>query len=411
MLSILINAYACSPNMGSEPGMAWNWCINLAKYCELHIITEGEFQEKIEAVLPTLPQAKNIHFYYNPVSDEIRKMCWNQGDWRFYIHYKKWQQKTLAIAKQIIKENNIDIIHQLNMIGFREPGYLWSLDKPFIWGPTNAKEAFPIAYLDGATWQKVLFIKIKNLINKNQLRFATRVHKAAQKASFIIAASTDSANAIKKYFKCTPILINESGCDITANNISRSFEKNRPLEVLWVGRFIFTKQLIIALETLAACKNPNIKLHIVGGSVEEEQPFKEISEKLSIQKQCVWHEKVPHEKVQSLMQQCDLFFFTSIAEGTPHVILEAFNNLLPVLCFNTCRHGDCVNDKVGIKIDLSTPKQSIKEFASILNTLENDRKKLKEFSLNCPKRQKELSWDNKVKQMINLYNKALKYNN
>ena len=130
MLSILINAYACSPNMGSEPGMAWNWCVNLAKYCELYIITEGEFQEKIEAVRPTLPQAKNMHFYYKPVSDEIRKMCWNQGDWRFYIHYKKWQQKTLAIAKQIIKENNIDIIHQLNMIGFREPGYLWSLEHP-----------------------------------------------------------------------------------------------------------------------------------------------------------------------------------------------------------------------------------------------------------------------------------------
>ena len=41
MLSILINAYACSPNMGSEPGMAWNWCVNLANHCELHIITEG----------------------------------------------------------------------------------------------------------------------------------------------------------------------------------------------------------------------------------------------------------------------------------------------------------------------------------------------------------------------------------
>lgn len=46
MLNILVNAYACSPNMGSEPGMAWNWCVNLAKYCELHIITEGEFREK-----------------------------------------------------------------------------------------------------------------------------------------------------------------------------------------------------------------------------------------------------------------------------------------------------------------------------------------------------------------------------
>ena len=28
---------------GSEPGMAWNWVNNLAKFCELYIITEGEF--------------------------------------------------------------------------------------------------------------------------------------------------------------------------------------------------------------------------------------------------------------------------------------------------------------------------------------------------------------------------------
>ena len=109
MLSILINAYACSPNMGSEPGMAWNWCVNLAQYCELHIITEGEFREKIEAVLPTLPQGKNMHFHYNPVSDEIRKMCWNQGDWRFYKYYKEWQWKTYEIAKKIIAEQHIDI--------------------------------------------------------------------------------------------------------------------------------------------------------------------------------------------------------------------------------------------------------------------------------------------------------------
>ena len=50
MLKILINAYACSPGMGSEPGMAWNWVSNLAKFCELFIITEGEFGNKIEEV-------------------------------------------------------------------------------------------------------------------------------------------------------------------------------------------------------------------------------------------------------------------------------------------------------------------------------------------------------------------------
>ena len=143
MLSILVNAYACSPNMGSEPGMAWNWCINLANHCELYIITEGEFKGKIEAVLPTLPQGKNMHFYYNPVSDEIRKMCWNQGDWRFYKYYKEWQWKTYEMAKDIIAKHKIDIVHQLNMIGFREPGYLWKIEeKPFVWGPIGGLKQF-----------------------------------------------------------------------------------------------------------------------------------------------------------------------------------------------------------------------------------------------------------------------------
>ena len=157
---ILINAYACSPNMGSEPGMAWNWCINLAKHCELYIITEGEFRDKIEGALPTLPQGKHMHFYYNPVSEEVRKMCWNQGDWRFYKHYKKWQWKTYEMAQEIIVKQHIDIVHQLNMIGFREPGYLWKLDKPFVWGPIGGLKQFPEAYLKNAPISIQVFNKI-----------------------------------------------------------------------------------------------------------------------------------------------------------------------------------------------------------------------------------------------------------
>ncbi len=69
-MKILVNAYACSPNMGSEPGMAWNWCVHLAKHCELYIITEGEFRDRIDAVVPTLPQGGNMHFFYNPIGGE-----------------------------------------------------------------------------------------------------------------------------------------------------------------------------------------------------------------------------------------------------------------------------------------------------------------------------------------------------
>ena len=179
MLSILINAYACSPDMGSEPGMAWNWCVNLAKHCKLHIITEGEFRDKIEASLPALPQGKNMHFYYNPVSDEIRKMCWNQGDWRFYKYYRKWQWKTYETAMEICRNTHIDILHQLNMIGFREPGYLWKIpDIPFVWGPIGGLKQFPEAYLKGAGLKMRIFNKLKNRINIYQIKHNKRVKEA-----------------------------------------------------------------------------------------------------------------------------------------------------------------------------------------------------------------------------------------
>ena len=406
LLSILINAYACSPNMGSEPGMAWNWCVNLAKYSELHIITEGEFRNEIEAALPTLPQGKNMHFYYNPVSEEIRKMCWNQGDWRFYKYYKEWQWKTFLIAKDICKENHINILHQLNMIGFREPGYLWKIPNiPFVWGPVDAKESFPLAYLEGASLKTKLFIQLKNAITKWQLQHAKRVRLAVKRASCVISASSNSQQAFKKYYQIDSPLLNETGCYIQEHPIIDKSKKEY-FDILWVGKLDFRKQLSLALRSIAATKNPHIKLHIVGGG--NNFMYQTLAKELGTENQCKWYGAISHEEVQTIMQKSDIFFFTSVAEGTPHVVLEAISNNLPVVCFDTCGQGDSINEKVGRKIKLSNPNLSSQQFAMILNELENNRDMLKEMSENCKERQKELSWDRKAQQMIGLYQKILK---
>lgn len=401
MLSILINAYACSPNMGSEPGMAWNWCVNLANYCELHIITEGEFRDKIEAIVPTLPQGRNMHFYYNPVLEEVRRMCWNQGDWRFYKHYRVWQYRTYEIALDIMTAHHIDIVHQLNMIGFREPGYLWNIKKvPLVWGPVDAKEKFPVAYLQGAGLKQQLFMRLKNFLTGLQLKYSLRVRNAAKCASVVVSASSESQKSFKKYFDIDSPLLNETGCYPQMYDLKNKLQK-KELDLLWVGKLDFRKQLALAIRTVAQMNNSSVKLHIVGGG--DASFYQQLAESLGIASQCVWHGSVMHDEVQHLMRVADVFFFTSVAEGTPHVVLEAIGNNLPVVCFDVCGQGDSVNELVGCKIALSTPAQSVKDFAKVLNELEANRGLLKQFSLNCRKRQEELSWDNKVKQMLELY--------
>lgn len=407
-MKILINAYACSPGMGSEPGMAWNWCVHLAKHCELHIITEGEFREKIEEVVPKLPQGKNMHFYYNPVSEDIRKMCWNQGDWRFYKYYREWQWNTYLMAKEICSKEKIDILHQLNMIGFREPGYLWKLSEEtgikFVWGPVDAKDKFPLAYAQGAGLKTRLFLWLKNTITCWQLRYASRVRKAANTASVVISASSNSVKSFKKYMDVDSILLNETGCSSNEVSVHKQNEK-KTFDILWVGKMDFRKQLGLALESVAMAYRNDIRLHIVGGG--DAASYKLQAESLGIMDICVWHGAVSHDEVQRLMQLSDLFLFTSVAEGTPHVVLESIANHLPVLCFDTCGQGDSINEKVGAKIMLSNPKQSVKEFANQLEYLYNNRDAIRKMSDNCRQRQFELSWDKKAEEMVRLYETAI----
>lgn len=408
MLKVLINAYACSPNMGSEPGMAWNWCVNLANYCEPHIITEGEFRDKIEAVLPTLAQGKNMHFYYNPVSDEVRKMCWNQGDWRFYKHYKIWQRKTLEIAKKIIQTTQIDIVHQLNMIGFREPGYLWQIeDIPFVWGPIGGLKQFPTAYLKGAGLKQNFFNRLKNFVNVLQLKYDGRVKHALTNADLLISSIPDSYRAIKKYHGLESVIIPETGCDLPSPKPAAKHDSST-LNIIWVGKFDFRKKLDIALKTIAKANNSNLHLRVYGtGSDKQISTYKALCHSLGIDEQAEWMGNRPNEEVKKAMRDSDVFLFTSVSEDTSTVVLEAVSQQLPVVCFDTCGMSAVINDKVGIKIPFTSPSQSVGDFAKALNNLDKGRYQLKHLSENCLARAQELSWDAKAKMMVDLYNDIL----
>ena len=115
----------------------------------------------------------------------------------------------------------------------------------------------------------------------------------------------------------------------------------------------------------------------------------------------------PNDEIKREMARADLFLFTSVSEDTSTVVLEAISSHLPVLCFDTCGMSSVIDCKVGIKISLTNPVQSIKDFAEKIEYLYSHRDVLKTLSDNCIERQKELSWDSKAKKMVGLYEQVL----
>lgn len=405
MLNVLVNAYAVSPNWGSEPGMGWNWIINIAKHCNVFAITEGEWKDEVLEAVEKLPQKDNIHFYFNPLPDKVRKMCWNQGDWRFYWYYAKWQKKTLEIAREIIASNHIDVMHQLNMIGFREPGYLWKIkDIPLVWGPVGGIANIPTAYLKGAGWKMNLFCRIKNFISDMQFRFHPRV-RAAVKRSTMIAAIKEVQTATKRVYDKDIPVINETGTYPSKEEVPvRINKEDGILNVLWVGKFDYRKRLDIALKAVAATNNRNINLYIAGtGTPEQIEEYRELANVLNLNFQVNWLGNVPHDKMAQLMKSSDLLLFTSLSDATSTVVLEAISAGLPILSFNTCGFGDIVKNFAGKCVELGEPHQSVHDFAMSLQYFYKNRDKLQEISKQEQANAYYFSYEYKGQQINKIY--------
>ena len=141
-MKILINCYACSPYKGSEPGMGWNFVKCLCRLHELHIITESKFKPDLNRYFKEHPEETPFyHFYFieKKRHKKLRKV-WPPS---YYWFYKSWQKKALRLAQILDKQENFDVIHQLNMVGYREPGYLYEIGKPLVWGPMGGFNITP----------------------------------------------------------------------------------------------------------------------------------------------------------------------------------------------------------------------------------------------------------------------------
>lgn len=408
-LNVLISAYSVCPNRGSEPGTGWNWIISLAEYCNLYVITESEWEGRIEAALEGRSIREFIHFYYVEQSQKGRQMGENQGDWRFYLYYRQWQKSAYRKACEIICSENIDIIHQLNMIGYREPGYLWKIRTiPFVWGPIGGMENIPLNYLSDVPIKQRAIFWLKNIINYLQCRFHPRVVKSLRRADALVASVKGVRERILSCHKRESTVINETGSSLSIGENQK--QAHDGFNVLWVGRFLYTKQLNLALRVMCELEPyDDIILHVCGwGTTEQESYYRELSKKLGIDHRVRWHGKVPFEKVVEYRKMADVLLYTSIMDGTPHTILEALESSLPVICFDTCGMSAIVNSLVGTKVPISNPIQSTKDFSAAVLEYYQDRTLLAEKSLKCSEFVMTYGWPCKAKQMLEIYHESIR---
>lgn len=406
-MKVLVNCYACSPYQGSEPGMGWNFVSNLSRMHELHIMTECKFKPDIDKYFEEHPEEKALyHFYY------IKRTRWTllRKIWppSYYWTYAAWQRKALALAKELEAKEHFDLVHQLNMVGYRECGYLWQMGKPIVWGPMGNFNITPWRMLPVMGLYGIVFYTCRNLINLWQMHFSGRVKKAINACDAIICAMEDDKKTVKRLFGKDSIVIPEVGLAKQSNKEVKILKRNagEKLRICWSGLHISRKALPLLLKAIAQCEQGNtIDLHILGDGPFNKQ-WKQMAKSLNLSN-IVWHGQVSRDEAMDIMKQSHVFTITSLSDATSTVLLEALSIGLPVVALNHLGFAGVITPQCGIKIDIVEPKQVISDIAKAIDRIATDEAYRQMLANGALHRAQDFRWDKKAEMINGIYHQIV----
>ena len=333
-MKILLSAYACEPNTGSEPEVGWQMPNQLAILMPQHdfyVITKQNNKQKIE--LERYPS--NLHFIYYELPIWLR--FWKKGSRGIRTYYYIWSFG----AALYVKRQNIpfDIIHHLTFVTDHMASFMHfnkNKNTNFIWGPIGGNEWIPWKFLDRNRYK--LKEIIKGIIQIFTRRFDPFFYICKFRADLVIG----SGKYVKKRLRLNTKnnFIVESPIGMKKDFVESIQKENKDTEdfiILSVGRLIQIKnfKLSILAFKLFLTNNPsirNVKLTIVGKG-EDEESLKKLVKTLAIEDKVEFVGKVSLLEVQEYFAKADLFLFPTL-EMAGFVILEAMSHYLPVIALD-----------------------------------------------------------------------------
>ena len=405
-LRVLAVAASTHPYRGSEPGLGWGWVEALSAHHDLWVITgerEGN-REAIERRLTEVPDvAKHVRMHYIPRPD---------GPWLerafppyYYRLYRQWHEKAYELAQQLAAKVPFDLAHQINMTGYREPGFLWKLDLPFVWGPVGGTSNVSLRFASVLGVGPSCYHLAKTVVNYLQLRYHPRVHKALQRADGFVTSNSDERRAFLRVCGKDSAVIPDTGpprgelprrddCDSTTFRIA------------WSGIHVSRKALPLVLRAVGRLP-PGVDWHIdIVGDGPMTRRWQRLAERLRITSRCTWHGWVSTMRSRQILANADVLAFLSLHEGVPTVVMESMALAVPVVCLDICGQGDLIDSTCGIRIPLTRPDKVISSASDALQSLAGDPERLAALKAGCLRRIAHWSWEQKVDQMTTLYANA-----
>ncbi len=400
-MKVLLSAYACEPNKGSEPGVGWHWAQEIEKLGhQVWVLTRKNNQEVIESYFQKKQKPRGLHFIYYDVPKWL--VWWKKGGRGVYLYYLLWQIGAFFATKKNHKKYKFDQIQHCTFVSVRQPSFMGLLGIPFIFGPVGGGERAPYALRRGFGWKGWLKDFIRDVAN-HIVRFDPLMHMTFFSADKIYVTSEQTKQTIPFFYQHKVKIKLAVGYDGELLDTAVVQKKhvngntNSVLKVLYVGRFECWKGMGLGIKafSLLLQSEPKATLTMVGKGPDEAR-WRALAGKLGVANNIIWIPWLDQYELKALYLSHDIFLFPSLHDSGGMVVLEAMAHGLPVVCANLGGPKEMVDESCGV---VATADNLVNDLEHALKMLAENPHLRCEMTLGAIKRANVFSWTKVVKSI------------
>lgn len=367
-MRLLLSAYSCCPNHGSEPGVGWNTVEQAAadQENEVHVLVAAGWEERIRRNFDER-RHPNVHFHYVGVPGLDFLMQEGRGTpFIALIYYHLWQWTSLRAALRLHDEHRFDLVHHVTFVKYNTPSLLPLLGIPFLWGPLGGAEHAPACFYREFGWKARGAEGLRRLLQR-LAPLSPLLRWTARNATQALGVTQDTVKALQQMGAARPELLPAvalSNAEVEALH-APSKPPPTPLTLLYVGRLIPWKGVHLGIRALARCRASHLHLRIVGDGPLRPFLEQEVA-RLQLNHRVRFDGSLPREEVMNACRDAHGFLYPSLHDSGGNAVIEAMAAGNPILHLAYGGPDLLVPDSAGWKVRAETPEQAVDGLADAL---------------------------------------------
>ncbi len=372
-MKILLSAYACEPNRGTEPGVGWNTAISLTQYHQIWVFTSNTHRVAIEAELAVHP-IENLQFVYlDPLgwvydwSQEGKKVTWD-----VHLHYYLWQIYAYFVGRSLHRNVDFDLVHHLTYGKYSAPSFLSFLSIPFCWGPIGGAESAPKSFWQDFSLRARTYEVFRGL-SQRVGELDPFVSLTARQSRLTWCKAEDTAKRMRELGSQNVSVMVESGLRLEEITTLASYPMPtaEPIRFISMGRLLHWKGFHLGVQAFAKAALPNAEYWILGEGPERDR-LQILADDLGIAHQLKFFGNLPRDEGLSKLGECHVLVHPSLHDSGGWVCLEGMAAGRPIICLDLGGPGIQVTSETGFKILAHNPDQAVQELAEAMTRLAQD---------------------------------------